>query len=817
MTQQVLEAPLPLPPPPPAARSPRAIDEPTRPTDAPERSSGSAVFALVFGLTLLLSSSLLFLVQPMFAKLVLPRLGGTAAVWNTCMVFFQACLLAGYGYSHFITRRLSVSRQVMVHSIVLLLPVLMLPLGLPRGWSSPPANASPIGWLLVLLAMSVGLPFFVIATTAPLVQRWFALTRHRDAGDPYFLYAASNAGSMTALLAYPTIVEPLVRVGDQAKYWAWGYVAFAIATLGCGVIAAIQTWHGRLAHADENDSAPAGGSCHEVVDEITWTTRLHWIALALVPSSYLLGVTTYITTDVAAVPLLWVLPLAIYLLTFILAFAKRPIVSHRAFVYALPTAVLAPVMFLLARAALPVGVNVGMHLLAFFVAAMVCHGELARLRPAPRHLTEFFLLMSLGGVLGGAFNALAAPMLFDRALEYPLGIALAALLCPPRTMFQRPCARREGEASAEPRVTCNSRLGGSLALPSVSRFVMPLMAVAIAPMLWVISSIVESHNGGMPARFLALMLPLLLCVRLAGRRAPFAIALAGLLAVASFCPGNRAHVLEVHRSFFGVHRVVRSVDGRFNELYHGTTIHGRQQIDLTGQPIHGDEPLTYYHRQSPIGSVMNALAPEKRKNVGVIGLGVGSLAAYAQAGQTYTFYEIDPLVRWAADESGYFSYLKGARARGADVQIVLGDARLTLANAPDHSLDLLVLDAFSGDSVPLHLLTREALEGYRRKLKPEGVLAVHISNLYLNLEPVLANLAADADCIALFNNDLDMTAEKNAAGKAASQWMLIASHASREEASVEFISKDPRWVASPRRADKAVWTDDYSNILSILR
>jgi spermidine synthase len=542
-----------------------------------------------------------------------------------------------------------------------------------------------------------------------------------------------------------------------------------------------------------------------------------------VPSSYLLGVTTYITTDVAAVPLLWVLPLAIYLLTFILAFAKRPIVPHRAFVYALPTALLAPVMFLLARAALPVGVNVGMHLLAFFVAAMVCHGELARLRPSPRHLTEFYLLMSLGGVLGGAFNALAAPMLFDRALEYPIGIALAALLCPPRLMFQRPRPRprprprREDKAPAEPRITGNTRLVGSLALPYVSSLVMPLMAVAIAPILWVILSIVESHNGGMPVRFFALLVPLLLCVRLAGRRVPFAIALAGLLAVACFYPSNRADVLEVHRSFFGVHRVVRSVDGRFNELYHGTTIHGRQRIDSAGHPIHGDEPLTYYHTQSPIGSVMNALAPEKRKDVGVIGLGVGSLAAYAQAGQTYTFYEIDPLVRWAADRSGYFSYLKDARTRGADVQVVLGDARLTLGNAPDHSLDLLVLDAFSGDSVPLHLLTREALEGYRRKLKPDGVLAAHISNLYLNLEPVLANLAANADCIALFNNDLDMTAEKNAAGMAASQWMVIVSHASREEASVGLLSKEGGWLRSPRRADKAVWTDDYSNILSILR
>jgi hypothetical protein len=742
----------------------------------------SAPGVVLFALTLLLSSTLLFLVQPMFAKMVLVRLGGTAAVWNTCMVFFQACLLAGYAYSHGITRRLSMRWQLALHAVVLALPLLVLPVALPTGWT-PPADANPIPWLLMLLGVSVGLPFFVVSTTAPLVQRWFASTGHRHAGDPYFLYVASNAGSLVALLGYPTIIEPLLRLQDQTRLWTWGYIAFAALVLICGIRACLSASGAGVSRASSDQDTRARRPLHDLdaMDRINPGSRLKWILLAFVPSSYLLGVTTYITTDVAAVPLLWVLPLALYLLTFTLAFARKPIVSHRAMVYALPTAVLAPVLFLLVRAALPVWATVSLHLLAFFVAAMVCHGELARMRPSARHLTEFYLLMSVGGVLGGAFNALAAPLLFSRALEYPLIIVLACLLCPPRSVH------------------------GETRRPMVDLFA-PIFAGVLA---WVLLSIVHQRGGGITLKILALSIPVMLCVWLAGRRLPFAAGIAALLIVANLTPGDRAKELAIQRSFFGVHRIVQTADGTFNELFHGTTLHGRQHADGRA----GDEPLTYYHRGGPIGSIMAGLPSQNRQNIAVIGLGVGSLAAYANEGDRYTFYEIDPVVRWVADGSGYFNYLPSARTRGAEVGVVLGDARLTLTSAAPKSIDLLVLDAFSGDAIPLHLLTREALATYLDKLKPNGLLAVHISNLYLDLEPVIANLAADAGCVAFCKDDVEMSPERLQAGAAPSKWMLVA----RTREPVENWAAGAGWKNAVVTQGRRVWTDDYSNILSTLR
>ncbi len=732
--------------------------------------------AALFIATLLLSSSLLFLVEPMFAKMVLPKLGGTPAVWNTCMLFFQACLLAGYAYAHRITRRLSLRWQVVLHAVVLALPIIVLPISLPNVVLVDVVERMPLLWLLKVLGVSVGLPFFALASTAPLVQRWFGTTSHVQARDPYFLYAASNVGSMCALLAYPTLIEPILGLRTQTHLWMIGYVAFAVLVMACGVRCVVAT---KAATAVFETKTPT---------RIAWTARARWIVLSAIPSSYLLGVTTYITTDVAAVPLFWVLPLALYLLTFILVFARRPIVSHRVFVYALPTAVLIPVLFMVTHAAPPVWAGVGAHLFAFFIATMVCHGELVRSRPSSDHLTDFYLMMSVGGVLGGVFNAIAAPLLFARPLEYPLAVVFACLVCPPRRSH-RQLQRSPGDRFFD--------------------LTLPLIAGGLA---WAAIRLFSAPDKPIAAVIFAMSVPLLMCVRFA-KRSPvrFALGIASLLLVAMLTTVNGAHLLEIHRTFFGVHRVVRSADGRFDELYHGTTLHGRQFVTtVAGSP---GEPLTYYYPGGPLGSLFQSLAPNRRNNVAVIGLGVGSIAAYSSSGDQFTFFEIDPMVRSIAEDSGYFSFIARARERGARIGVVIGDARLTLDKVRHGAMNLVVLDAFSGDAIPLHLLTREALAMYLDKLDNHGIVAVHISNLYLDLEPVVANLARDAGCIALCRQDLDLTPQQWSQGKTASTWVVIA----RDAVDLAPLSQTGSWQPARLPSSGRVWTDDFSNVLSTIR
>lgn len=743
---------------------------------APALARSRTPSAAIFALALLLSSTLLFFVQPLFAKMVLPRLGGTPSVWNTCMVFFQASLLAGYAYAHGMSRWLAPRQQLIVHALVLALPTLALPLALPSGWTPPP-EASPLPSLLGLLTSVVGLPFFAVATTAPLLSCWFSTTDHPDAADPYFLYAASNLGSMVALLGYPLVAEPLLSVGGQAQLWTYGYVVFASLTLLCGVRALALT-----------PAPDANRKVEPRAPTVSWATRLRWIALSAVPSSYLLGVTTYVTTDVAAVPLLWVLPLVAYLLTFILVFAKRPPLAHTTMVHALPLAVLGPTLLLCVRSALPVWVPVGLHLTGFFVAAMVCHGELSRTRPTAAQLTEFYLMLSIGGVLGGAFNALLAPSWFTRPLEYPLAIVLACLLCPARTPRSTPARPRE----------------------RVLDLVLPMLAGLLA---WSLGALLAWQELGPKVRALALALPLVWVLSFVARRLRFSLGVAALLAFGSFFPPDGATVLAMERSFFGVHRVLRAASGRFHDLHHGTTLHGRQRIDADDRPSAADEPLSYYHRAGPLGGALSSLAPEARRRVSVIGLGTGSIAAYAGAGDAYTFYEIDPVVRDFADRSPYFDFLAAARQRGAAVEVVLGDARLTLARAQAASSDVLILDAFSGDAIPSHLLTREALAMYVDKLSPEGLLLAHVSNIYLDLVPVLARLADDAGLIVLLRDDSTLRAQEIAdGGRAGSEWMLLARR-SRDLASLRAAGF--REVTPPRSA--RVWTDDFSNIVTTLR
>ncbi|MCI0461432.1 MAG: fused MFS/spermidine synthase [Gemmataceae bacterium] len=738
---------------------------------------------LLFALTLFVSATLLFLLQPMVARMILPLLGGTPAVWNTCMVFFQAALLAGYSYAHAAPAWLGLRRQLVLHLALLLMPLAVLPIAVSSEWA-PPGDANPIPWLLALLTVSVGLPFFVVATSAPLLQKWFAGTGHPSAKDPYFLYGASNLGSMLALIAYPLLVEPSLRLADQSLLWQAGYIVLAVLTLACSV----AVWRSLGA-----SSAPQGDTTQERADHSpapSLKTRLHWIALAFVPSSLMLGVTTYLTTDIAAIPLFWVLPLALYLLSFIVVFVRRPLLPHGLMCRLLPPVMLCLVFVMLSGDAYQLRAMTVMplHLVALFVAAMVCHGELAARRPPARHLTGFYLCLSLGGVLGGLFNALLAPLLFRTILEYPLALMLACLLLP-----------RTDPGPDRPRSRWLD-----LVLPlSVGVGAAALILGLAAPATPEANPLVRFLPGSLSA-LLVYGLPVVACFTFAGRPLRFGLGVGAVLLAGMLCRDPYGRVLYRERGFFGDLHVRIDPTGQYVQLVHGTTLHGQQYRD----PQSRAEPLAYFHRSGPVGQVFEALR-EGRANprrVGVMGLGIGALLSYSHSGQEWTYYEIDPAVVRVARDERFFTCMSDAERRGVQLNVVLGDARLQLVHAPARHYDLLTLDVFSSDAVPVHLLTREALRLYQAKLADRGVMLFNISNRYLRLESVVAALAQDAGLVGLVRYD---DADPNIPGKSASSWLVLA----RREADLPRL---PGWRLLVRPEGAEPWTDDFSNLLETL-
>lgn len=730
------------------------------------RAAGHGPVVWLFTATIFLNAGLLFLVQPMFSRMVLPYVGGTSAVWNTCMLFFQAALLAGYYYAHVAPRLLGVRRHAAVHVVLLAAAVLTLPVAVDPAWA-PPAAANPVPALLALLAVSLGLPFFLLSAGSPLLQRWFSRTGHPAAGNPYFLYAASNLGSMIALLAYPLLLEPRLRLAGQGTAWTYGYVLLLLLLGAC----AAYLW--RAAPRPAPGAAPVEAAGRPA-PPLPWRTRLHWAALAFVPSSLLLGVTTFLTTDIAAVPLLWILPLALYLLTFVVAFSDRPLLPHWLVLRAQPLLVV-PIFIAMAlgAAAWPTAL-LPLHVAAFFVVALACHGELYRRRPHVEHLTGFYLWISVGGVLGGAFNVLVAPAAFSTVLEYPLAFVLAAALRP-----------APGTGSTRRERTLDALLPAAVAAAMVA----VLLAAGEAHSL-VVRLAIASTAG-------------LAVFRFADRPLRFSLGLAGLLAAAMLAPGTE-HVLRV-RSFFGVHTVTHN-DG-YHVLRHGSTVHGAQSLDSAERL----EPLTYYLREGPVGQLFAGLPVGRgaARRVGVVGLGTGSVACYGNPGEQWTFFEIDPAVERIARDPRLFTFLRDCPA---DPQVVLGDARITLRQVRPGSFDLLVLDAFSSDAIPLHLLTREALDEYLRALAPGGAIAYHISNRHLTLEPVLARLAQHAGLASR------MQTHAPAAGgdddyRSSSQWVVVA----RSEQDLGEIAADARWLPLKERDNVGLWTDDYANILGIMK
>ena len=729
----------------------------------------------LFATTLFLTSSLLFAVEPLVAKGLLPSLGGGATIWTTAVAFFQLALVVGYLYAH-LAARLGTRRNVWLHVALLATVALLFPLRAPTGWVPPPAHQAL--WLFARLATTIGPPFILLAATAPLLQSWLAASGHRDARDPYFLYAASNAGSMLALLAYPIALEPFVGLARQRRLWAAG-LALAVALL-----AACATAVRRFAQsAGESLAArPISPPVAEVASRpLRWSERWRWLALAAVPSSLLLSVTSYVTTDLVALPLLWVIPLALYLLTFIVAFGSWRLFPARRMVWLQPM-LLVPLMaemFLTTEGSALILIPI--HAAVFFVTALVCHQTLAQSRPTAERSTEFYLWIAFGGALGGLFNVFLAPLLFRSLVEYPLGLVAAALLRP-----------RPADAAGIDRARGRRR-----------DFVAPLaLLAALAGGVWLLRRIAVQIDDRTETVALAVLLAGAgaAAYSFRGRPLRFGLGLAAIVLSGAFYAQGKTHLVFAARSFYAVHKVTR--DGPTTlKLASGNTLHGEQDLS----PAMRREPLTYYHRASPIGDVMKAWAGSPaRRRVGVIGLGAGTLAAYSEPGERWTFFEIDPVVVEVARDR--FTYLGDARG---EVNVVLGDGRLSLAAVPDGTFGLLVLDAFSSDAVPVHLLTREALALYLRKLAPGGLLAFHLSNRHLALAEIVAG-GATAEGLVGLSRSGGVTPAQESQGKSPSSWVVLVRAASDLAPLAPFAG----WSPLPR-AGRA-WTDDASSLWSVL-
>ncbi len=730
-----------------------------------------------------LGSFLLFLIQPLVARLALPVLGGSPSVWNTAMLFYQSALLLGYAYAHAL-QRLSFRAQAVCHITLFAAAALTLPIGIRAIGAADTGSAAAL-WLLQLLALSIGPVFVAVAAQAPLMQAWFARSGDRDAASPWFLYAASNAGSLAGLLAYPFLLEPFTNLPAQQLFWSAGYV------LLLGLIAL-------AAHATLKGGTHAPATAPDTVSEhgarpVSWRRRLHWLLLAAVPSGLMLSTTTHITTDIMAMPMLWVLPLAAYLISFILVFSMVGASITRAAVWATPIALLvfgAATMLMVERSATLYGLA---SLLMLLIVATALHGTLAQDRPAASRLTEFYLWMAAGGVVGGLFPALIAPQIFDWVYEHPLLLLAAALLVP-----ARPLSRRIGALWT-----------GRGLMSRALRILVPPFTLALG---WWLGASFQAVNTP-PHQMAALGLMGGLAVLAIGRPLMFTWILAMLMmGVGGWQQVDVSTIDKARqRSFFGIYTIQNSQSAQSRKLLHGTTLHGAQSLD----PAKSRTPLTYYAEGSGVGLAMRA-APSlfgQAARVGLVGLGTGSLTCYATPGENWTIFEIDPLMVELATDPQVFSFLSQCKP---DARIVVGDARLKLAQEPDNRFDMLVVDAFSSDAIPLHLLTREAFDTYRRTLAPGGILLVHISNRYLDLEPVVAALAEDMG-IAARGFAYQPGPEQQMEGYTASIWIALADDDAAMTRFTESTGHSEGWLPLRGREGFPTWTDGFASVLPVLK
>ncbi|WP_300576973.1 fused MFS/spermidine synthase [Phenylobacterium sp.] len=731
---------------------------------APQPRAARAVAPALFGVTVFASATLVFMVQPMAAKLLLPLMGGTPAVWNTSMAFFQTALLLGYAYAHLLQKVNSLRRQVLIHGAALLLAALVLPLRVHEVLG-PPTSDHPALWLLGALALMVGAPFAVLSATAPLAQAWHArIYREGEGRGPYVLYAASNLGSLIALLAYPIIVEPALAVQAQTLVWSLAYGGFVVVMASLGLM---------VAHAPTVPAPPSVAGHDDLVSapRDVWRARLIWIGLAAIPSSLMLGVTTHITTDVASAPFIWVVPLALYLLTFVIAFQDRPLIS-RPIGLVVHAAALSACAVVLPFHTTNLVLLLAIHLAAFFFTALVCHQALVARRPPSARLTEFYLCLSIGGVLGGGFNAFLAPVIFTNVWEYPLVLALGVLARPWEMATDKPW-----------------RWG---------LFAIAVVAVVVAPVL-------AGLYAGSESVVRILLGIVVVAAFLIRRSTVLFLAAIIMLLISAQMVGDRVDVRQQWRSFFGVARQsvmpVDALGGEVRMLAHGTTLHGAQATS----PDHRCRPIVYYAPETPIGQVFAAGRAEKAAlTIGAVGLGTGTVAAYVRPEDRMTFFEIDPMMVAIANDPAFFSYTTEC-AQGP-IDYVIGDARLTLQDQPEGRFDILLLDAFSSDAVPAHLLTVEAVRMYLARLKPDGVLIMHLSNRNLDLiSPAMAVVEAAGGAGLLQRH---APAYGSPPLWESAEDVVIAA---RSEAALAPYENDVRWA--PIDPTLAVpWTDAYTNL-----
>jgi hypothetical protein len=968
----------------------------------------------LFSLTLFISAFLLFLVQPLMGKLILPKLGGTPQVWNTCMVFFQTALLAGYAYTHTSSTRLKLRSQLAVHCL-LLVAALPLFLVIPTGYWyidrwAPDIEVAPVVATLGVLLFSIGVPFFVVSTSAPLLQKWFAYTGDPAAKDPYFLYGASNLGSLLSLVLYPFLIEPFLPVMGQRYLLVVFYVVLAVLIVAC----ALRVWKAPAAElhlagvgaavADAPAPAPtpaadavstavkAGPSPARAVarkkgvrghgghlegghaapelpsisagrpDEMTWWRRLRWTLLAAVPSSLMLGVTSYVSVDLSPFPLLWVIPLALYLTTFIVVYmawwtgsaagqrlelhGDAPFSPHRAVVYFLmPISILALAVILLRGGFDPFWSTLVL-MLAFFFVTLGCHGELARDRPSTRHLTEYYLLMSFGGMLGGLFNGIIAPIVFPGVWEFPIAIVLAALVRPQLSEggWLDDAALNSSPGFQTWAVQQGDQVAKSFGKPAphtayvFNYFMDVVLGVAVfllaCLMAWLLGDrerltavmkflgLTRSVFGQYAQLALLFGLPLVIAFFFASRPLRFAIALGGVILCNQYLFNERysgEHLRYAGRSYFGVLRVLedeerlRGGEVNYTYLMHGTTYHGRNYIAKKGMPDLSRLATTYYHRYGPVGLVMeqynwfpgpqNTFWADARMpctqigqvvaSLGVgnlpvanlvdawseppyatIGLGTGTMASYSRPYQSLDYYEIDEKIRnmsLPTDGSGpFFTYLLSALQRGVNLDIIMGDARLTMQKEnprnlirPELDKGQIVLhqepvpasrvdfygrdgfykainvDAFSSDAIPVHLITKQAIKLYLSKLTDDGILCVHTSNRHLNLVKPVARVVEDLNLDArkgegpeyLVRVGKDRDRRQDQAGPLghfSSEYVMIFRKdnqqfldyiAKSENKQLPNFESEVEWYdpIQKKEVSSSVWTDDYSNLVSVIR
>ena len=737
-----------------------------------ENSRLNGMSLATFVVTLFVSAFLLFSIQPFFAKMVLPRLGGSPAVWSVAMVFFQAMLLAGYLYAHVLSSYLSPRIAALIHLVVMAAALVFMPIAIPAGWETPPDSGQPI-WLLGLFTVSVGLPFFAVAANGPLLQNWFSKSGHPHSTDPYFLYSASNLGSFASLFLFMALIEPYFTVPEISRNWMIGFIGLGALIAGCAAFvrfdatAALKSVESQQTKADQ---------------KIAPQQIAKWVGLSFVPSGLLVAMTAHISTDIAVAPFLWILPLALFLLTFIFAFARKRIFS--VFLLSSSTTLLAVSVLcsILLTHQMPVAVNLALHLVFFFSAALLCHTVLVDQRPAAGGLTSFYLWMSFGGVLGGVFASLLAPLLFTRIAEYPLLIILA--------LFCRP-ASWEGNVKT---LLLASGVAALFAFLFSNSFVAETLLVEHKALVLIVFCV------------FAVLSRLFLLKDQSWFLVQF-ILIAGLM----FGIVNAKKILSIDRSFFGVVSVYESPDQKYVLMAHGSTLHGAMAITPEGQK---PEPLTYYHRTGGIAASLFAtqqkwaLSPLGRNaNIGVVGLGTGSMLCHRKPNETWTSFEIDKAVVDAASNPALFRFVSDC---GQKDPIIIGDARLKLLDQPAGKFDYLLIDAFSSDAIPVHLMTDEAFQLYFSKLVNDGILTIHISNRYMELASIIQAIAAKngyAGRFGIFKADPSLT-EKNVT----TNWVVVLA---KNEAALGSIATSPQWGQLPDLETKP-WTDDYSDLFGAL-